>query len=125
MKIFLKQLYSIFESKEHLRTFRSAELTEARSFNTGSLNQSLKRLVKKGFLEKNMDQFSLTDSGIIESKRIARLASLWEQYLLKRTRVDVDHVHSGAEAIEHIITPEIEKELEKELGIEGIPQEDY
>ena len=121
----LKTLYSIFESKEHLRTFRSAELTEARSFNTGSLNQSLKRLVKKGFLEKNMDQFSLTDSGIIESKRIARLHRLWEQYLLKRTRVDVDHVHSGAEAIEHIITPEIEKELEKELGIEGIPQEDY
>mgnify|MGYP003682882129 CR=1 FL=1 len=60
-----------------------------------------------------------------ESKRIVRLHRLWEQYLLKRTSIDAFHVHSGAEAIEHILSPEIEKELEKELGISGIPKEDF
>ena len=60
-----------------------------------------------------------------ESKRIVRLHRLWEQYLLKRTTIDTYHVHSGAEAIEHILSPEIEAELKRELGIEGIPEEDF
>ena len=31
-------------------------------------------------------------------------------------QLPADHVHDDAEAIEHLITPEIEKELEKQLA---------
>lgn len=115
----------------HLQTsaasesFKLFDLTEARSFDTSELNSSLNRLQKRGLIQKQEENFILTDAGKNESIRIARLHRLWEQYLLKRTQIDTDHVHSGAEAIEHIITPEIEAELERELGIKGMPDEDY
>jgi len=37
-------------------------------------------------------------------------------YLNQRLKLQPDHVHNDAEAIEHIITPEIERQLEKELA---------
>ena len=123
----LKAIYSHFEgnsvSENHQFTLRS--LTEIRQFDTSTLNRGINRLLRKKYLLKESDELFITTAGLIESKRIVRLHRLWEQYLLKRTSIDKDHVHSGAEAIEHIITPEIEKELERELNIKGIPKEDY
>ncbi|MCB9223478.1 MAG: metal ABC transporter permease [Crocinitomicaceae bacterium] len=101
------------------------DIMETRRFDTDDLTSGLRYLTHKGYLAKQGKSISLTDSGKKESKRIVRLHRLWEQYLLKKTTIDSDHVHSGAEAIEHIITPELEKELVKELGITGIPEEDY
>jgi manganese/zinc/iron transport system permease protein len=121
----LKTLYTITEKNPGIRSFNIAGLTAQRSFDTDSLGLGLKRLVRKGYLSRIHHEFEFTEAGKTESRRIVRLHRLWEQYLLKRTSIDVDHVHSGAEMIEHIITPEIEKELERELGIEGIPKEDY
>lgn len=54
---------------------------------------------------------ALTDQGVEEGKRLTRLHRLWELYLIKYVKVAPDHVHDDAEAIEHIITPEIEAEL--------------
>lgn len=105
--------------------FRAVDLTEIRSFDTKELRRGLERLLKRELIQQSADDFILTTEGKKESERIIRLHRLWEQYLLKRTSVDTDHVHSGAEAIEHIITPEIEAELERELGIKGIPEDDY
>ena len=58
----------------------------------------------------------MTKSGLIEAKRIIRLHRLWEMYLNKKLKLAPDHVHNDAEAIEHIITPEVERLLEKELN---------
>ena len=102
-----------------------SELIKIRNFETNVLLRGIKRLKRSGHLESENEKYYLTEEGKKESKRIVRLHRLWEQYLLKRTTIDTDHVHSGAEAIEHIITPELEIELEKELGITGIPEEDY
>ncbi|MBL7897452.1 MAG: zinc ABC transporter permease, partial [Crocinitomicaceae bacterium] len=123
-------LKTIFELKGFSQTeknpvFSTIELTEKRLFDTKKLDAGLRRLIRRDLIAQKGDQFELTASGKKEAARIIKLHRLWEQYLLKRTRIDTDHVHSGAEAIEHIITAEIEKELEKELGIEGIPEEDY
>jgi manganese/zinc/iron transport system permease protein len=118
------KLHSFHDSKAPLY-FRTVDLTEIRSFDTKELDRGLERLAQRNFIEQLDNHFLITASGKKESERIVRLHRLWEQYLLKRTRIDTDHVHSGAEAIEHIITPEIEAELERELGIEGIPEDDY
>lgn len=101
------------------------QIINIRNFDTTGLVKGLNKLEHKGLITRQGNQFQLTAEGIKESKRVAKLHRLWEQYLLQRTQIDTDHVHSGAEAIEHILTPEMEAELEKELGIKGIPKEDY
>lgn len=124
----LKAIYQYHE-KQELEVLNEKltldQIIEVRNFDTSDLLKGLKRLRRAGFILKDDESFELTENGSRESKRIVRLHRLWEQYLLKRTSIATDHVHSGAEAIEHVITPELEAELEKELGISGIPKEDY
>lgn len=123
----LKTIYRFpgFEKAGGEIVFSPFDLTEIRVFDTNTLRKGLMRLTQRGFLLQQDNRFILTQAGKEESMRIVRLHRLWEQYLLKRTRIDTDHVHSGAEAIEHVITPEIEAELERELGIKGIPEDDF
>lgn len=125
----LKAIYQYHEKKnleaELNLSLPSTEILKIRVFDTGELQKGLNRLIRMGFIFKTDKGYTLTTDGMKESKRIVRLHRLWEQYLLKRTSIDAFHVHSGAEAIEHILSPEIEKELERELGISGIPKEDF
>lgn len=124
----LKAIYQFHEKQDLTKLTEKLsvdQLLETRNFNTSDLMKGLKRLYKNGFILQEQNLYYLTESGKKESRRIVRLHRLWEQYLLKKTRIDSDHVHSGAEAIEHVITPEMEIELVKELGISGIPLEDY
>ncbi len=103
----------------------ATDILGIRIFDTSELQKGLRRLIRNDYIRKTEDRYQLTEIGAKESKRIVRLHRLWEQYLLKRTTIDTYHVHSGAEAIEHILSPEIEAELKRELGIEGIPEEDF
>lgn len=125
----LKAIYQHHEKREQEgnldEALMSSEILKIRLFDTSELLRGLKRLKRRGYIQESDRHFSLTEAGKKESRRIVRLHRLWEQYLLKRTTIAADHVHAGAEAIEHILSPEIERELELELGIEGIPKEDY
>jgi len=74
-------------------------------------------LVKEDAVIKLDDmQFALTNAGKKEGARIARLHRLWELYLNTFLKMPEDHVHQGAEVIEHFITPEIEEMLLAELN---------
>lgn len=125
----LKTIYVYHERKNKENELNEeisiSEITKVRYFDTDLLQKGIRKLIARGFITRAGERIKLSDVGKKESRRIVRLHRLWEQYLLKRTSIDSDHVHSGAEVIEHIITPELEKELEKELGITGIPKEDY
>ena len=125
----LKAIYQFHEKRDKQKSLNlslsTTDILDVRLFDTRELQLGLRRLLRKGYLIKSENTYQLSQAGAKESKRIVRLHRLWEQYLLKRTTIDANHVHSGAEAIEHILSPEIEKELEKELGIVGIPEEDF
>jgi len=56
--------------------------------------------------------FMLTASGALWARKIVRFHRLWEVYLVEYCGVAKDRVHPSAEEMEHIITPEIERELE-------------
>ncbi len=58
----------------------------------------------------------LTQKGVDIAKRVTRLHRLWEIYLTTKMNLKRDHIHPIAESIEHIITPDLEEELNKELG---------
>ena len=73
------------------------------------------RLEGQGWIEKIDSQITLTKEGKSRASYIVRLHRLWEAYLVFLGQ-GVEKVHRSAEEMEHIITPELEKELADLLG---------
>ena len=116
---FLKVFYQYLEEgKEELEVM---DILEKRPVDTSDLETVLSRLQKKGLLHKKDQSYQLTINGNVEAMRIVRSHRLWELYLTQRMKFKDDHIHGSAETIEHLITPEIELELLKELDF---PKED-
>lgn len=66
----------------------------------------------QGWLEKrNENRYSLTVFGWNRAERIVRLHRLWEVYLVTYLGQGAEKVHRNAEEMEHIITPDLEREL--------------
>lgn len=112
----LKELYHIGEKDNNNFAERSIEeLIAERYFPIGLLKASLQRLRRKGLVEKKNGKWKFTKEGWYKGKRMVRLHRLWELYLSTYLKIAPDHVHEDAETIEHVITPELEIELEKML----------
>jgi manganese/zinc/iron transport system permease protein len=112
----LKLFYHLSENKNDFFTSRSlTEMIKKRKMDPLQLKKGLKRLINLGYLLKDRDNWKLTNEGKTKGQRIVKLHRLWEVYLTNHLQIAPDHVHEDAETIEHIITPEIEAELEKLL----------
>ncbi len=111
----LKTFYHLRENNPTSRTFSREELLEKRPFSDTEYNTALGRLRKQFYLIPEGHNWSLSEKGYEEAKRVVRLHRLWEMYLTERMRLKADHIHPNAETIEHIITPEIEEQLLREL----------
>ncbi len=113
----LKTFYAIGEQRGDFEAAISlAGLTAQRPFQRRELRTGLKQLKRQGWVaEPGEGSYALTPQGLKESRRIVRLHRLWELYLTERMNFASDHVHNNAEAIEHIITPEVEAALLREL----------
>jgi manganese/zinc/iron transport system permease protein len=70
-----------------------------------------KRLCRKGLARQAGSSFELTQEGINYAKRMVKVHRLWEVYLSQYLLLPPDRVHADAESIEHVITPEIERQL--------------
>jgi manganese/zinc/iron transport system permease protein len=113
----LKCLYHLGEADQDFSKSRTSnQIQEKRFIPEVDLQRGLKILIQKHWLKKNKDGFSLTEIGIKEGARITKIHRLWEIFLTKHLHLAEDHVHEDAEAIEHLITPELEKELEAHLN---------
>ena len=53
----------------------------------------------------------VTAKGLIEGRKLVRLHRLWELYLVEYCGMGKEAVHPSAEEMEHIISPDMEKEL--------------
>ena len=73
------------------------------------------RLKRRGWIEQTDKVLRLTKDGQSKAMQIVRLHRLWEAYLVFLGQ-GVEKVHRNAEEMEHIITPELEKELYELLG---------
>lgn len=76
---------------------------------------SLILLRLKGFVAKEGNHYILTPLGEARGSQIVRLHRLWELYLVRDHKFDATLVHKSAEEIEHILTPELERELTRHL----------
>jgi manganese/zinc/iron transport system permease protein len=113
----LKALYQLGEAKQDYFTFRTLEqIREHRGLPVKQIRVGLKRLISHGYIERKNKAFLLTTEGKEQGKRVVRLHRLWEVYLTNYLRLPSDHVHEGAETMEHIITPELEQKLQHLLN---------
>ncbi len=114
----LKALFQLGEVENNFYAERSIkELKEKRDMNPEHLNTGLRRLRAHRFIKKvGAGNIKLTLAGYHKGQRVTKLHRLWELYLTRYLNIAPDHVHEDAESIEHIITPEIEAQLEKMLG---------
>ncbi|MEN7546419.1 iron chelate uptake ABC transporter family permease subunit [Rapidithrix thailandica] len=112
----LKCLYHLGETDDAYQRYRAFDLIQdTRSIPTRDLKRGLIILQKKNLVTVTGKEVALTPSGVEEGRRVTKIHRLWEIYLTKHMQLPSDHVHEDAEAIEHIITPELERELEKQL----------
>lgn len=109
----LRTLYLLREEDgrvEHsidaIRRYRCLSVTRAFVF--------LKKLIRKGWVEEGdiPDSWRLTTVGYERARELVRRHRLWEVYLSRYLHLPRSHVHADAEEIEHILTPELEAELE-------------
>jgi manganese/zinc/iron transport system permease protein len=92
------------------------QFLEKRAVDTALLEKTISRMKKEGLLVESQKLYALSQAGLVEAARIVRSHRLWELYLTKRMNFKEDHIHGTAETIEHLITPEIEAELLRELN---------
>ncbi len=95
------------------RAFTIDELASYQSSSFLYLYLMMWRLQQDGWVKKadNKGQYHLTSDGRYKAATIVRLHRLWEVYLADYLGVGIEKVHFSAEEIEHILTPELEREL--------------
>lgn len=112
----LKCLFHLGEADNNFEGNRNIpNIQSRRFFNIVKLKKGLTKLRRLGYVNEAKNSWALTQKGKTEGARIARLHRLWELYLNTFLKMPEDHVHQGAEVIEHFITPEIEEMLLAEL----------
>ncbi len=113
----LKTFFSLGEkTNSHFTPRSESELLMRRDFTPTQLRKGLKKLKFNRYIEKHEGKWVLKKQGLLKGKRTLRLHRLWELYLTEYLRIAPDHVHEDAESIEHIISPDLEKKLEKLLN---------
>ncbi len=112
----LKAFYHLGEKEGDFFKKRTVEdLMGLRKFERNKLLNGLKWLSAENTIVHINNTYVLSKRGKATGARIVKIHRLWELYLKKYLRVADDHVHDDAETIEHIITPELEIQLEKLL----------
>lgn len=99
-----------------------ARLLQARSWGEAKLGAIVRRGIRAGWLERpNREVIRLTASGLAEASRVTRQHRLWETYLIRYADIAPSHVDRDADAVEHVLRPEIVAELEEALEGQGKP----
>jgi manganese/zinc/iron transport system permease protein len=113
----LKALYQLGEESRNFFLQRSVdEIIRRRRFERTNLLAVLKRLRNQGYLEQTGSLWGLTEEGKDRGQRVVKMHRLWELYLTTHLHIAPDHVHDDADTIEHLLTPELEAELEAVLN---------
>lgn len=112
----LKTLYHLDEVGTPASSHATASLTHRHTALGGvTLDRALRRLQRQGLVDPVGLDWRLTTTGTEAARAVVRRHRLWEAYLTHQLRLPADHVHDDAETMEHILTPELEAELERIL----------
>lgn len=113
----LKVMYQLGEENKNFFIPRHLdEIIRRRKYEKTTLQTILRRLLTHGYVEQTGSLWSLSEEGKNKAQRVVKIHRLWELYLTTYMKIAPDHVHEDAETIEHLLTPELEAELEKQMG---------
>lgn len=91
-------------------------LADKLDISSSKLGRQLPLLRQKGWMKKDKNTWNLTDEGIARALELVRAHRLWETYLVNTFGLKEDQIHADAERYEHILTPELAEEMDKQLG---------
>ena len=112
MENILRAGYKLLEQKGNMSyAFTIEELKQTCDDPPPSWTLLLKVLEWKGFVQKKGTRWTFTSAGLEKARHLTRLHRLLELYLSEIVKIAPERVHSYAESLEHIITPEVEKRL--------------
>ncbi len=130
----LRAMYEILESSagkqpaagDTRATAKTSDLLSMRSWSPGRLRREIRRAERKDMLRRSgPGQVYLTKAGLEEAARLTRQHRLWELFLITHADIAPSRVDRDADAIEHVLEPEIVAELERllrqERGGAGLP----
>lgn len=113
----LKIFYQLGESNgDFFVPRRAIALQQRRPLTQAYLQQGLRQLIAKEDIRLSSEGWVLTEKGKQNAQRLVRVHRLWEVYLSRYHHLAPDHVHDNADAVEHIISPELEVQLETMLN---------
>ncbi len=101
------------------------ELLAIRSWSPYRLTREIERCRRAGFVVRNDDAtLALTSAGLREASRLVHEHRLWELYLITHADVAPGRVDQSADAIEHVLEPELIAQLEnllrQDLIVKGV-----
>ncbi len=127
----LRAIYESLESSNSVPNDKSPErrpitfdeLLRRRSWSGGRLRREIRRARRDDLVEVHDEGVRLTTRGLEEASRLTRQHRLWELYLITYADIAPSQVDREADAIEHVLKPEIVAELESLLAaaITGVP----
>jgi manganese/zinc/iron transport system permease protein len=99
------------------RRISRERLLNVRSWSAASLGGEIRRAARDGLLvEEQGGGLRFTDAGAGEAERLVRNHRLWELYLITHADIAPSHVDRDADAIEHVLGPELVQQLEALLA---------
>ncbi|MEM0992811.1 MAG: metal-dependent transcriptional regulator [Bacteroidota bacterium] len=112
---YLKAIFKISEKEEN--PVSNKAISEAMATSAASVTDMLRRLKRDGYINyKSRKGVTLTEKGRNIATTLVRKHRLWEVFLMEKLDFAWDEVHSIAEELEHINSPELVVRLDKFLG---------
>ncbi|WP_146390889.1 metal ABC transporter permease [Allorhodopirellula solitaria] len=117
----LRGLYELLELDEPDSVFRRdarvpvETVLATRSWSRNQLSRTIASAQHEELITLREDSIGLTQSGYVQAARLTREHRLWELYLITHAEVAPSRVDRDADAIEHVLEPELVDELERLL----------
>lgn len=110
----LKSLYlAMAEHARDNRSMRLPDLAGVRGVSIDMVRSELRPLMRQDWVVLEGDVVRLTEAGTQRARELDRNYRLWELFLTHEVRLPADHTARDAEDIEHLLTPELVRELEE------------
>ena len=95
-----------------------SQLLAMRTWSSFRLLRQIERCCQRSICSSRNDDasLSLTDAGLAEASRLVHEHRLWELYLITQADVAPGRVDQAADAIEHVLEPELIAQLEQLLA---------
>jgi manganese/zinc/iron transport system permease protein len=116
----LRGAFELIDQNQHDASLTSQsvsldDLVQMRSWSRRQVIHGLGRLERDDLVRVRGEQVKLTQAGMAEAARLTRQHRLWELYLIEHADVAASRVDRDADAIEHVLEPELVDELERLL----------